>query len=100
MKTFRTQKFDTMTNSSYIRNLATRSPLGCRHDWVIQPAAGPLSIGVCRICGAQREFKNFVGDPLWDDYNLVARSTLGSSKVVAREVEGHEEFQGMRRDGA
>ena len=89
-----------MTNSSYIRHPASRSPSCCRHHWVIQPAAGPLSTGACQVCGAQREFKNYVEDPLWDDYNLVARSGFGSSKVVVREVEGHEEFQGIRRDSA
>ena len=89
-----------MTNGSYVRHLADRSPLSCCHHWVIQPAEGPLSTGVCRTCGAEREFKNYVEDPGWDDYNLVARSALGSSSVVAREVEGHEEFQGMRRDSA
>lgn len=89
-----------MANRSYIRHLASRSPLNCVHHWVIQPAAGPLSTGVCQVCGAQREFKNYVENPLWDDYNHVARSALGSSSVVAREVAGHEEFQGMGRDTA
>ena len=89
-----------MTNGSYIRHLADRSPLSCRHHWNIQPAEGPLSAGVCQACGAQREFKNYVEDPLWDDYNFAARSASGSSSVVAREVKGHEEFQGMRRDSA
>jgi hypothetical protein len=98
--TSRTQKFDTMTNRSYIRHLADRSPLSCRHHWVIQPAEGPLSTGACQVCGAQREFKNYVESPGWDDYNLVARSALGSSMVVAQEVEGHVEFQGMWGDSA
>ena len=41
----------------------------CRHYWVIQPANGPVSQGLCQICGETREFKNYVGpDGLsWND---------------------------------
>jgi hypothetical protein len=87
-----------MTNGLYIRHLANRSPLSCRHHWIIQSAEGPLSTGVCQVCGAQREFENYVESPGWDDYNLVARSALGSSRVVPQEVEGQGEIQGTWRD--
>ena len=30
----------------------------CRHHWMIQPAEGPVSAGVCKLCHAKREFKN------------------------------------------
>jgi hypothetical protein len=30
----------------------------CRHYWLIEPPNGPTSIGVCKICGATREFDN------------------------------------------
>ncbi len=89
-----------MTNGLYVRYLADRSPPSCRHHWIIQRAEGPLSTGVCQVCGAEREFKNYVESPGWDDYNFVARSAPGVSSVVTREVEGHEEFQEMRRDSA
>ena len=32
----------------------------CRHHWVIQPANGPVSLGVCRFCLEVREFRNFI----------------------------------------
>lgn len=32
----------------------------CIHYWVIEPANGPISRGVCQSCRAEREFKNFV----------------------------------------
>jgi len=32
--------------------------MDCIHYWLIEPAAGPTSSGVCRFCGAQREFHN------------------------------------------
>jgi hypothetical protein len=30
----------------------------CRHHWLIEPPNGPTSIGVCKLCGATREFDN------------------------------------------
>ncbi len=32
----------------------------CRHHWMIEPATGPLSQGVCQFCQETREFKNFI----------------------------------------
>ena len=37
-------------------------PGSCVHYWIIDEPEGPISQGVCRICGAQREFSN-VFDP-------------------------------------
>jgi hypothetical protein len=30
----------------------------CQHHWVLEPADGPTSVGICKHCGAQREFSN------------------------------------------
>ena len=30
----------------------------CRHYWVIEDAGGPTSRGVCKFCGAEKEFLN------------------------------------------
>ena len=32
----------------------------CAHHWVIEPANGPVSQGVCQVCGEVRGFKNFI----------------------------------------
>lgn len=32
----------------------------CVHYWIIAPASGPKSKGVCRECGAEKEFDNFL----------------------------------------
>lgn len=32
--------------------------LTCRHHWLIESPDGPTSLGVCRICGLEREFDN------------------------------------------
>ncbi len=32
----------------------------CRHYWVIEVANGPVSQGVCKYCGAEKEFFNAI----------------------------------------
>ena len=32
----------------------------CAHYWIIEPAEGPISRGMCQICLEVRDFKNFV----------------------------------------
>jgi hypothetical protein len=70
-------------------------PQTCRHHWVIQPAAAPLSPGVCQTCGELREFKNFVETSSWFDWGLSIGSRAESSAVAAKSVviymEDHEE---------
>jgi len=34
----------------------------CRHYWTIEAADGPTSRGVCKFCGAEKEFLNFWPD--------------------------------------
>ena len=36
----------------------------CCHHWIVDMAAGPTSQGVCILCGAQKEFKNYLPDCL------------------------------------
>lgn len=38
----------------------------CRHHWVIEAPQGATSHGVCKRCGAQREFSNSVSDTVWE----------------------------------
>ncbi|MCK9520826.1 MAG: hypothetical protein M0R74_17655 [Dehalococcoidia bacterium] len=32
------------------------------HRWRIEEPSGPTSTGVCKVCGATKEFKNFLRD--------------------------------------
>ena len=32
----------------------------CPHHWVIESPAGPVSVGICKRCGARTEFTNYV----------------------------------------
>ncbi len=47
---------------------------GCTHHWVIEPAQGPLSGGVCKKCGAHKEFHNSLSD-LWPSEEESAKKT-------------------------
>jgi hypothetical protein len=39
----------------------------CRHHWKIESPRGALSVGRCKICGEEREFRNSTTDYSWDD---------------------------------
>lgn len=72
----------------------------CRHHWVIQPATGPISSGVCQICSETREFKNYVEASTWGDDKSGGRTkaqdqanadvTRTVSKVVVEDDRGEE----------
>jgi hypothetical protein len=36
----------------------------CQHHWVIEDATGRASDGVCKLCGAHKEFMNYLPDCL------------------------------------
>ena len=36
----------------------------CRHFWLIEAAAGPISRGICQLCGTKRNFDNYLTDCL------------------------------------
>jgi hypothetical protein len=42
----------------------------CRHHWLIESPQGRTSMGMCKLCGARKEFSNSVGDFLWEDEPL------------------------------
>jgi hypothetical protein len=39
----------------------------CSHHWIIESPKGPTSGGVCKYCGAEREFLNYWSDFFWED---------------------------------
>ena len=38
----------------------------CAHFWAIESPRGPLSLGVCKNCGEEREFRNSLPLSRWD----------------------------------
>ena len=57
----------------------------CIHHWIIEPANGATSMGVCKLCGAEREFSN-----QFKRNSLIAPLFSSVSKIVVEEEEGEE----------
>ncbi len=36
----------------------TKTEITCAHHWIIEPATGITSAGLCKLCGAKKEFSN------------------------------------------
>ena len=34
----------------------------CSHQFIIPPPNGPMSVGVCKLCGEMREMTNFIDE--------------------------------------
>lgn len=58
----------------------------CRHHWVIQTADGPVSPGVCQLCGEVREFKNYVEAGPWGNTRTSGRTSDGDTDTDTNEV--------------
>ena len=59
----------------------------CSHHWVIEPATGPLSRGLCRSCGEVRTFSNYVESASWGDTRL-SNSSPDQGAALARAAAG------------
>ena len=46
---------------------AEASAVTCQHHWVIETPRGSMSLGHCKRCGEEREFRNSATDHLWED---------------------------------
>jgi len=46
----------------------------CQHHWLIESPSGPTSVGQCKLCGAEREFRNSVGDSGWEKESPAERT--------------------------
>ena len=71
----------------------------CTHHWTIQPATGPISQGVCRICGEVREFKNYVEAATWGDSRLSNKSTSDDSQGSVKPVSNKNDAKTADNDG-
>ena len=55
---------------------AKRNKGHCAHYWIIDPPDGPVSRGVCKICGDEKEFNNYAFYPRWESKSFLS-SGLG-----------------------
>lgn len=60
----------------------------CKHYWKIESSNNPTSIGVCKYCGAEKEFLNSL-----PDYTVIRRNSrvLGLSDLPESEVDGEKD---------
>ena len=56
--------------------LLVEAPVCCHH-WMIQPADGPVSLGVCQKCFETKEFKNTIEEEWSFDGPTRQRTTIG-----------------------
>ena len=49
----------------------------CSHHWLIEPAIGPTSRGVCKLCGAEKEFSNIIDDSVPKNDVVALIETIG-----------------------
>ena len=80
-----TQQAAIPQSTDITEDLIDEGPL-CMHYWVIQPATGPVSPGICQTCGEARDCKNYVEGASWGDSRLSSRSNNEDSKAVSRAV--------------
>jgi hypothetical protein len=72
----------------------------CRHHWVIQPAEGPISTGMCQVCEEVREFKNYVESATWGDSRLTNRASGARAAAETDDVEVQPEVAAQAKADA
>lgn len=58
----------------------------CRHYWIIESAQGPTSRGICKFCGAEREFCNS-----WPGFSYAGKDARVFDLPELVEVKSEEE---------
>ena len=62
----------------------------CRHQWLIDSPAGPSSSGVCRLCGEERQFQNYIEGTSWG-YDISLEQLAGGSRIpTTRDMRGEK----------
>ncbi|MFC1925435.1 hypothetical protein ACFLW2_01910 [Chloroflexota bacterium] len=73
----------------------------CRHHWKIQSVAGPISRGVCKLCGTKKEFGNYLSDCVdmeKEDYLSWGGSSRHTRKVTDPLEEVFAELKGGKKN--
>ena len=92
----------TITFEPEIKTESISSVATCRHHWVIQPADGPVSNGLCQVCGETREFKNYVESATWGDSRITSNGASASDTVesTSDDDENNDDGIGMEPEPA
>ena len=60
---------------------------GCQHQWIIDSPNGPSSNGVCRLCGEEKQFLNYIEGSAWG-YDRSVEQIAGSRMPTKTEMQG------------
>ena len=63
----------------------------CRHYWIIESPKGPTSRGVCKFCGAEKEFQNFLPGSFGKG-NVSFLFGTDSTRDIKIDAEGVDDF--------
>ncbi len=74
-----------------VSQTAERKPeLACKHHWVLESPNGPVSRGVCKKCGEEREFRNSLDYVPATDEKLNLKPQLGAMRLILEDEEFSE----------
>ena len=73
-----------MTTVTVVESTSTLE-VRCAHHWIIEAAGGPTSKGTCRLCGAEKQFFNYVEGGTWDDDRSALRDASKKRAPIYRE---------------
>ena len=68
-----------------------QQPNQCSHHWVIEGAGGPTSKGMCRLCGAEKDFKNYLEGARWDNGATQDSGAIATSIARPKQTDPSED---------
>jgi len=72
-------------------------PETCQHYWVIEPPNGPISKGVCKLCSAEKNFRNWQTQKEYSEWGCDSTDSLivpmgeNSMDLIAKLINGNLE---------
>ncbi|MGI8550186.1 MAG: hypothetical protein ACR2PL_05195 [Dehalococcoidia bacterium] len=58
----------------------------CRHHWKIAPPNGATSLGTCKVCGEEREFRNSSTDSIWENESGESAFNRGRGRAATEPI--------------
>ena len=71
----------------------------CQHHWIIESPRGALSLGHCKVCGEDREFRNSTSDYVWDDESGSGYSPWRGVRTAPAKAPDDDEMAASARTG-
>ena len=78
--------------------LGDEGNVGCSHHWLIGDPDGPTSSGVCKHCGAQKDFMNYFEGSSWG--SEVSLDRLSRKEGVSKDSDYSSVAQTIKAEDA